>query len=221
MTLRAGLGAVIILLSAEGVPARAASDCARVGGVSTDETSAWSKVRTDAKRVYFLHGPGEKAQCPSPSPACRKQSYVVGGDALLLGRAAGGYVCARFVGLHQSYDGWVRQAELDAAASTFFPTWWDGFWSSRDDYARRITIQYGDGASFKISAELNGIVLAGEFEPTGDRAEFAIGDDGRPKPLAGAGDTACVVTLRVAGPYLLVKSGEACGAAQFSGVYGH
>jgi len=218
-------GAAVAAIIASGLEARAAesalSDCAGVGGVSSDKTSGWTKVRSEAKRVNFVKGPGVDARCPGPFVACREASYVVGGDGLLLGPLRGQYVCARFVGLRQSVEGWLPTAELEPMNANFFPTWWDGFWSSRDDYPRRITIEYIDGVSFKISAELNGVVLAGAFKPSGDRAEFAIGEGGAPSPAADAGDKACVLRLRIAGPYLLVEAGERCGVAQFGGIYGH
>jgi hypothetical protein len=222
---RAALWFASILALSAVVSARAEdkppNECAAIGRVSLEATSGWAKVGAGLKRLNFTKGAAEHAGCPSGDRRCLDSAYVVGGDALLLGKASGAYVCARYLGLHESHFGWLQRAQLELPPAIFFPTWWDGFWSSRDNYPRRITIGYRDGVNFSISAELNGVIISGAFMPDGDHAEFAIGASGEPTSIATAGKGACILRLRVAGPYLLVENGDTCGYGEFGGVYGH
>jgi len=213
----AGLAAALALAAPT---AHAASEraCSGVGGVSQDSTQGDAKVGTNAKRVYFVRGADEKPSCPDASPACRGLSYVVPGDIVLVGRAFGPYTCALAVDVRgRKTEGWLPSVDLHTLPSLNI-THWYGFWVSPPDN-RRITIQRVDDARIAISAELYGVVVAGEIEPQGDRVEFAVGPVGKPAPLAVAGEKACRLRLRTVGAYLLVEDDKTCGYAAFTGLY--
>ncbi len=203
-----------------GPAAHAASerDCSGVGGVSQESTKGDAKVQMQAKRVNFVRGGGDKPSCPDASSECRSPSYVVPDDIVLVGRTYGPFTCALVVDVHgRRTEGWLPTADLQPFPPLSIAHWY-GFWVSPPDN-RRITIRHVDDARIAITAELYGVVVSGEIEPQGDRVEFAVASDGKPIPLAAAGEKACRLRLRTVGAYLLVEDDNACGTAAFTGVY--
>lgn len=193
-------------------------DCSGVGGVSQESTKGDAKVQTQAKRLYFVRGGGERASCPDAAPACRSPSYVIADDIALIGRSFGPYTCALVVDVHgRKTQGWLPTADLQPFPPLTIADWY-GFWVTPPDN-RRITIRRVDDTRIVITAELYGVVVSGEIEPQGDRVDFALAPDGKPIPLAAAPDAACRLRLRTVGAYLLVEADSACGYGAFTGLY--
>lgn len=210
--------AAAIALAGPAAHAASERDCSGVGGVSQESTRGDAGVRTRAKRVYFVRGGADKPSCPDASAECRSPSYVVPDDIVLVGRTFGPYTCALIVDVHgRRTEGWLPTADLQPFPPLDLAHWY-GFWVSPPDN-RRITIRHVDNSRIAVTAELYGVVVSGEIEPQGDRVEFAVAPDGKPIPLAAAGEKACRLRLRTVGAYLLVEDDNTCGTAPFTGVY--
>jgi hypothetical protein len=159
--------------------------------------------------------------CPSNAAACQRKAYVVPGNAVLIGAAQGGWVCAHFPS-SDTY-GWLPQAQLTpvpAHAPSLAD--WAGHWAYYDD-------------SIDISVKGTGLKVSGQaFWPS------AHPGPGQPGPNDGEveGDTtpnndtalvvddpkdpsSCRLTLRLIGPFLSASDNGNCGGmnVRFDGVY--
>jgi hypothetical protein len=144
------------------------------------------------------------------------RAYVVAGDAVLVGRVAGKYTCALVSGDGgRKFRGWLPSSAL-GPDDNFFLANWTGYWV---DGTKRITIERIDDRQMRISAELYGLVIRGPIAPSGNRIAFVIGPDGKPDSIDHAPLNACILRLRIAGPYLLAEDNRQCAAADFRGVY--
>ena len=211
----ASTGLALTLAATAAAAAAAERDCPGAGGTSNDSILGAAQVRPSAKRLHFVGGGSEGAPCPDAAASCRKASYVVPGDVVLTGRTLGPFACALFPGAGgRKVQGWLPLEGLEPTQAGF--AGWYGYWSNGSS---RITIRYADGQKIAISAELYGLVISGSMEPQAGRIAFAVAPDGKPVPMAAAGESACSLRLRVVGPYLLADSGGNCGAADFGGIY--
>src|SRR5215210_5730348 len=64
-------------------------------------------------RVYFY---GDEDDCPKPDAKCRQKAYVVPGDALIVSRAFGDFVCAWYQPPKgRETVGWIAAKRLSVA----------------------------------------------------------------------------------------------------------
>jgi len=167
-----------------------------------------------ARRAYFY---GDEEGCPGPAPKCRQKAYVIPGDALVVSRTIGEYVCAWFRPA-RGYEtvGWLRadQLEVSETDANPAPARWLGEWELHEN---GLTISRG--------------TKAGELRVQGSATWHGVGDnvhvgeiDASAAPggntLALEGDI-CKLTLRLVGDFLVADDNGECGGVNvtFDGVY--
>lgn len=184
---------------------------------SKDFTIAFVKGPKN-KRAYFYGD--EKDSCPGGAN-CRRKSFVVGGDEVLINRGRNGYSCAWYTARNgKPTVGWLRTSDLEFRELLLdSPTKaWLGEWT-----------YYENGIEFTDNK------LAGFLNVTGNATWKGLGDnvhvgeiDGRYSPENGVinysdGDDEydCKMTMRLLGRYLIVADNLKCGGVNvtFSGVY--
>jgi hypothetical protein len=229
--LSAVLGAI---LSAQAAQAYDAYDPANCNGIDWDDqrTLVVSKV-TAQPRAHFIKSPYDDdfkaATCPAATDACRKKSFLVTGDLVLVGKTRGEFTCV----LYQSpaakkptwSKGWLPSIALTPIAPMTSPQMpdWTGKWSQPGG---SITIKRGDGGKLRVEGEMTyrgaQNVQTGEIEaqvtPKGSVVAFV--DDGTiPFEKTDAGE--CRVRMQRIGPWLVVEDNSGCGgvAATFTGFY--
>lgn len=170
-------------------------------------------------RTYFYSD--EKDDCPDAA-SCRKKSFMVGGDEVVVNRTRGDYSCVWYSPKSGSSTvGWIKTSALrfDDKLFDVSPRAWLGEW------------KYGDNG-----IEFTNNKLAGNLNVTGNATwvganpgNVHVGElDGRYEPKDGVinysdGDDEydCKVTMRLVGKYLIVADNLKCGGVNvsFSGVY--
>ena len=186
-----------------------------------DSTLAQVKpgMRADFETGNWRYG------CQSEIEArCRRKTYVIGGDIVLVGQSRGSKVRAAYTNGKRMTLDWLPRAALVAIptpATTLAS--WRGSWS-RDDESRIEIHPDKRPGRLKVAGETvwgshdpervkRGGVHLGDFSetaaPIGSRLSIADVDD------------ICHVQLRLIGPYLVVVDNQQCGGANvsFSGVY--
>jgi hypothetical protein len=165
-------------------------------------------------RAYFY---GEDEGCPGPDAKCRLKAYVVAGDALVVSRAFGDYVCAWFQPA-RGYEtvGWLRANQLEVSGPDASPAHarWLGEWGLHSN-------------GLKITRG----VKAGELRVEGSATWHGLGDNVHVGEVnasaAPVGDTLtleddiCGITLRLVGDFLVADDNGDCGGVNvtFGGVY--
>ena len=169
------------------------------------------------ERVYFY---GDDDDCPKPDAKCRQKAYVVPGDALLVSRTFGDWVCAWYQPAkgHETV-GWVAAKQLSVTEPEKNPPLasWLGEW---EFYSDSLNIKRGakagrlrvEGEAFWHGANPENIHTGGvsaEAAPAGNTLMIDEGDD------------ICKMTLRLVGDYLIADDNGECGGANvtFDGVY--
>jgi hypothetical protein len=230
----AGMRAAVIGLLLSAALARSASaydayDPANCNGAGWDDNLALTVSKVTAQpRVNFIKSPYDDdltaAACPAATKACRKKSYLVTGDLVLVGRTRGDFTCVTYQSpltkKHIWADGWLPSAALTPVAPmpSPKPSDWIGTWCNP---GCRIEIKTGDGGKLEVEGQgvfptardfHNGAFKA-QVAPQNDAIAFA--DDGS---NYGEG---CQVRMQRIGPWLLVVDNAGCGGAgvSFSGLY--
>jgi hypothetical protein len=225
------LGAV---LSAQSASAYDAYDPKNCNGIDWDDKIALvvAKVMAD-RRVNFVKSPYDddfKAEtCPAVTAACRKKSYLVAGDLVLVGRTLGDFTCVTYQSpLARKQDwttGWLPSSALMPVAPMASPRTsdWVGEWVHPGG---RIAITKGGGEKLSIAGE-QVVPTArdfhtGEIEATANPADdtIAFADDGS-TPFDAADQAECRARLRRIGERLLVEDNSGCGGSgvSFTGLY--
>ena len=204
-------------------------------GVDWDEKHALSVAKVTASpRVNFVKSPYDDefkaATCPAATDACRKKSYLVTGDLVLVGKTLSGFTCVAYqmpaAKRHIFAEGWLPSAALTPvapAASTAMPDW-IGTWEHPHG---TIEIKSGGiGGRLQIEGFMlvptardfhNGVISA-QVMPAKDSIAFQ--NDGW-MPFETVCEDACRVRMQRIGPYLLVEDNGDCGGAgvSFTGLY--
>jgi hypothetical protein len=165
-------------------------------------------------RAYFY---GEDDGCPAQTAKCRQKAYVVAGDALVVSRAFGDYVCAWFQPA-RGYEtvGWLRADQLDISEPDASPTpaRWLGEWTL---HSNSLSISRG--------------AKSGELRVEGSAVWHGLGDNvhvGEVNASAAPSgdaltleDDICKLTLRLVGDFLVADDNGECGGVNvtFDGVY--
>lgn len=222
-------------------PARASSDSYHPNdvrnciGVDWDDKHALTLAKVTASpRVNFVKSPYDddfKAlTCPAASDACRKASYLVTGDLVLVGKTQGTFTCVAYqmpgAKRHIFTEGWLPSTALTPVApkaSTAMSDW-IGTWEHPHG---TIEIKPGGiGGRLQIEGFMlvptahdfhNGAISA-QVMPAKDLIAFQ--DDGW-MPFDKVCEDACRMRMQRVGPLLLVEDNGDCGGAgvSFTGLY--
>lgn len=205
-----------------------AEDPNNCNGVGWDDnrTLVVAKV-TAPSRVNFIKSPYDDrstaAACPAATKVCRKKTYLVSGDLVLVGKTQGDFTCVDYQSPRAKKQTWIRGWLPSAALTPLAPTPspetsdWIGNWRHPGGY---VEIKNGDGGKLRIEGAMTLPMPSGDFQ-NGDfhtqvapSNTIAFTDDGV------YGDE-CHVRMQRVGPSLLVEDNGGCGGAgvTFTGLY--
>jgi hypothetical protein len=226
------LGAIMAATSASAYDAEDPANC---NGAEQDEalTIRVSKVPAEP-RVNFVKSPYDddfKAEtCPAATETCRKKSYLVTGDLVLVGKTRGAFTCVTYQapsGKQPIFtSGWLPSAALTPVEPMVAPQIddWTGNW---DQHYAGIEIKRGGGggrlridgiAAFKGARDVHTGVLEARVMPGKDSIAFL--DDGG-QPFETKDDSGCRVRMQRIGSWLVVVDNGQCGGVgvTFEGFY--
>ena len=223
-----------VLMAATSAAAYDAEDPANCNGAGTDESVTIHVSRVAAApRVNFVKSPYDddfKAEtCPADTDACRKKSYLVTGDLVLVGQTRGPFTCVTYQSTIDRKpiftSGWLPSAALTPVSPSPAPRMedWIGSW---DQHYAGIEIKRGPGGRLKIEGEaavkgaqdVHTGVIDAQTMPAKDNIAFY--DDGK-LPFETQDDSACRVRMQRIGPWLVVVDNGQCGGVgvTFTGFY--
>jgi hypothetical protein len=223
------------LLSPQPAAAYVAEDPANCSGPDWDDAQPLTVAKVTASpRVNFVKSPYDddfKAEtCPAATAACRKASYLVTGDLVLVGRTRGDFTCVAYqTPQSRKKPAWTRGWLPSPALTPVAPTAasrsdWLGTW---DQPHATIEIKPG-GLGGRLRIE--GIAVyptAHDFhngdidaQVMPDKDTIAFLDDGW-MPFETKCESGCRVRMRRIGSLLLVEDNGDCGGAgvTFTGLY--
>ena len=229
-----------IVLAACAAPALAAGG----GGCSGVEESAPTQAIRSArvmgadKRVNFMASAGDSGatkSCPSANAACRRNTFVVSGDLVLVGGAEGDWACATFVSPRGvATSGWLPVAQLEMSTSGPMPTAADfaGKWlrteATLELKAKGADVEVkGDatwGAHDPERVKRGGVnigEISGTVRPRGNMLAIGADYNGAKAPSELERSVDCIARARLFGRYLVVEDNRMCGGnnVSFTGVY--
>jgi len=205
-------------------------DPGNCNGVDWDDTRVLTVAKVTAKpRVNFIKSPYDDdfkaAGCPAADAACRKSSYLVTGDHVLVGRTQGDFTCVSYQSFSSKRQiftsGWLPSAALTRVAPLAAPQMsdWIGTWQQphgtieikRGGIGGRLQV---DGVMVVPTARdfHNGAI---EAQVIPDKDSIAFLNDGW-LPFATKCEDACRVRMQRVGPWLLVEDNGGCGGAGVS-----
>lgn len=171
------------------------------------------------ERIYFYGDDGE--DCPQ-GKNCRRRSYVVPGNEVIVSRKFGGFACAWFQPARGAETvGWIPldKVEFIEMLQDGGPQAWRGSWKFYDS-----TIRIAETAQkniYKVTGDaywkgLGDNIHIGELNGEAKYADSSLvygGDE--------SGEYDCRVTMRLLGRFMIVTDNLKCGGANvtFSGVY--
>jgi hypothetical protein len=219
------LSAVFYAGSASAYDAHDRNNC---NGVEWDDNRALvvSKV-TAHPRVNFIKSPYDDdfkaAACPADTKGCRKNSYLVAGDLVLVGKTQGDFTCVDYQSLLAKNQIWIRGWLPSAALTPVAPmpspktSDWTGTWHHPGG---PVEIKNGDGGKLHVEGVMTLPTPSGDFQNGEFKAQvepqntIAFTDEGS------YGD-GCHVRMQRIGPWLLVEDNGGCGGAgvTFTGLY--
>ncbi|MBC7929233.1 MAG: hypothetical protein H7Z38_01590 [Rubrivivax sp.] len=168
-------------------------------------------------RVYFYD---DADDCPKPDAKCRQKTYVVPGDALVISRAFGDWMCAWYSSAKgRETVGWIAANQLSVTEPDKNPPLarWLGAWEF-----------YSDSLNIKRGAKAGWLRVEGEAFWQGANPEniHTGGINAEAAPAGNTlmldeGDGICKMTLRLIGDFLVADDNGDCGGANvtFDGVY--
>jgi hypothetical protein len=224
-----------LVLFAESASAYDADDPNNCIGNEWDDQRALVVARVTAKpRLNFIKSPYDddfKAEtCPAATAACRKKSYLVPGDLVLVGRTRGDFTCVSYqspLAKKQIWtSGWLPRAALTPVAPMASPgvSDWIGSW---DHPHGSIEIKPG-GIGGRL--QVDGVMVvptAQDFHTGAIEAQAMPGKDSLAFlndgwfPFETKCDDGCRVRMQRIGEWLLVEDNSGCGGAgvTFTGLY--
>jgi hypothetical protein len=219
------LNAAFFANSASAYDARDTGNC---NGVDWDDNRVLvvSKV-TANPRVNFIKSPYDDdfkaATCPAATEGCRKESYLVAGDLVLVGKTKGEFTCVDYqspLAKKQSWiTGWLPSAVLTPVAPMPSPETsdWIGTWRHPGGH---IEIKDGDGGKLRVEGGMTVPTPAGDFQNGDFKAQVAPQNTLAFTDEGSYGD-GCHVRMQRIGPWLLVEDNSGCGGAgvTFTGLY--
>lgn len=185
-----------------------------------------SKVTADP-RVNFIKSPYDDdfqaRSCPAGTEECRKDSYLVAGDLVLIGKTRGDFTCVDYqspLARKQIWvTGWLPSAVLTPVAPTPSPdeSDWIGTWRHPGGV---VEIKSRDGGKLDVEGAMTLSMPSGDFQNGDFKAQvtpqdiIALTDEGN------YGDE-CHVRMQRISQWLLVEDSGGCGGAgvSFTGLY--
>lgn len=232
-----GAGALALLLGLGlAAPAFAGADCYGIDLLSGREQVQLATVAGPEQRVYFVEN-GQKTNglCPISDEKCRRKTFLVAGDKVLVRAGEVGYLCATYKSPRGfETDGWLPRAglKLEPAGDPQIEDWL-GRWR-RDKEAEIVISRKGpNGVRVRGAATYGaldparvrrGAVNSGSLDETATPRGPVLGVgeryDGTKPPDEGQ-QFACRARLRLYGPYLTVEDNGMCGGmnVRFTGIY--
>lgn len=171
------------------------------------------------EKLYFYE---DEEGCPAETGQCKKKSYVIAGDKLIINSVKEGWACAWFPGKKRETVGWVKanQLKLSSVASVDNSAWL-GNWRFYDN---SIKISHVNN-KMQVAGEAfwYGAVVAGERVVHMGNLSGELRINTTHARLADEGDTeyGCAADFTQLGAYLVVSDNGNCGGANvsFSGIY--
>lgn len=226
---RRGAGLFVLAwLAGQGAALAAEGDCFDYSAL--DAGPGLGTVKAGEARVPFVRGASDRKGCPGADPACREKAFVVAGDAVILGAARPGYVCATYVGRSGAVRaGWLPASAVERAPEPApGPTDWTGTWSAPE---QTLAIRPGKAAgtlSVKGDATYGALdpdrvrrgavnlgTVEGTTAPSGASLAFTMGNKGT-LPFAAGESGDCRIRLRLLPPFLLAEDNTNCGGMNVS-----
>nr|WP_041756057.1 hypothetical protein [Bradyrhizobium sp. ORS 278] len=229
------IGLVFGIVATMDASAYDAYDPANCNGIGWDDARPLAVAEISASpRVNFVKSPYDDdfkaAACPAIGDTCRKKSYLVSGDLVLVGKTRGEFTCVSYQSPHartQTWtSGWLPRTALAPVTPMARPALadWTGSWVHPGG---GLAITSAGGGRLRIEGDqvvpagrdLNNGSLAATAQPEGGLIAFV--DDGTtPFERPSAGDE-CRVRLQRVGALLLVEDNAGCGGAgvSFTGLY--
>lgn len=223
------IGLLLSAVLARHASAYDAYDPANCNGADWDDKRALTVSKVTAQpRVNFIKSPYDDdftaAACPAATKACQRESYLVMGDLVLVGKTRGHFTCVSYqspLAKTQIWtNGWLPSAALTPVAPMPSPTTsdWIGSWCHP---GCSIEIRNGDAGKLRVEGEMilptardvhNGAFKA-QVAPQNNTIVFA--DDG-----SNYGEE-CQLRMQRIGPWLMVVDNAGCGGAgvSFTGLY--
>jgi hypothetical protein len=204
-------------------------DAKNCNGVDWDGKSPWIVARVAAKpHVHFVKSPYDdefKAEsCPAETAACRRASYLVTDDLVLVGKTSGAFTCVQYqspLAKKQVWTtGWLPGATLTPVArmSPTTASDWVGTWYHPGG---PIEIRQVAGGKLHVEGGMT-VPTAHDFHNGGFAAETTPQNDLLDFVDDGSNDgPECHVQMQRIGPWLLVGDNGGCGGAgvSFQGLY--
>ncbi len=214
---------------AQSASAYDAYDPANCNGAGWDDKRPLTVSKVTARpHVNFVKSPYDDgftaAACPAATKACRKRTYLVTGDLVLVGQTRGDFTCVSYqspLAKKQVWaSGWLPGAALTPIAPMASPKMsdWIGTWRHPGG---SIDIKSGDGDKLQVEGEMV-VPTARDFHNGGFKARvmpqndtIAFTDDG-----TSYGEE-CQVRMQRIGPWLMVADNAGCGGVgvSFTGLY--
>jgi hypothetical protein len=208
--------------------AHVAEDSGNCNGVEWREDGALvvSKV-TAVPRVNFVKSAYDDdfkaTACPSPSDGCRKESYLVTGDLVLVGKTRGDFTCVAYQSPQSKKQtwttGWLPSAALTPVAPSPSPTQsdWIGAWRQPGGH---IEISEGDGGKLNVEGGMTVPTPAGDFQ-NGDFKARVAAQSALSFTDEGVYGDGCHIRMQRIDSWLLVEDNGGCGGAgvTFTGLY--
>jgi hypothetical protein len=168
-------------------------------------------------KIHFLN---DEEDCPKSSDAkCRKNSYLIPGDQVIVSRKFGSWMCSWYQPKKGGETvGWLPTVNLsiiDQATPTPSLEKWVGVWR-----------HYDNSLSIKRNGSAPELKVEGQayWRGLGDNVNegsFAAGAAPQGNQLILKDDDGCEVSLRLVGDYLIAHDNFQCGGmnVRFDGVY--
>jgi hypothetical protein len=184
-------------------------------------------------RVNFIKSPYDddfKAEsCPAATDVCRKTSYLVTGDVVLIGKSRGAFTCISYQSpsakKQKWTSGWLPSDALASVApmTSPQPADWIGTWQQPGG---RVEITRARDGKLHVSGEM--IVPGAQDVHTGEidadvmpqKDMLAFVDDGT-TPYGKAEEGECRVRMQRVGALLMIEDNAGCGGVgvTFTGLY--
>jgi hypothetical protein len=219
------LSAIFFAGSALAYDAHDPNNC---NGVEWDDNRALvvSKV-TAHPRVNFIKSPYDDdflaAACPAATKGCRKKSYLVTGDLVLIGKTQGQFTCVDYQSPLAKKQIWIRGWLPSAALTPIAPmplpktSDWTGIWYHPGGH---IEIKGGDDGRLHVEGVTTLPTPSGDFQ-NGDFKAQVVPQGTIAFTDEGAYGDGCHVRMKRIGPWLMVEDNGGCGGAgvTFTGLY--
>lgn len=187
-------------------------------GLFTRQTADFKLAYVKGKRNQRTHFYGDENDCPN-SVNCKKKSYLITGDEVIIGRTYNGFACAWYQPKKGSETvGWLPIKNLTIQGKKSPRYSWIGNWKFGENDIRFIPMKNNRKLKVKGNAFWRGLgdnIHIGELDHSGTprNGMMSLGNK--------AEKYDCYVKMQRLGKYLLVADNKKCGGVNvtFDGIY--